>query len=131
MPVFIDDPDQAPDKPYLELVLKGSAAKPKLLFDRREVLLPVVPLNVESRCTFRIINDGYENLNLRYKVFGEEGGILIRLRFNEGINLGITKKRLRIDAIFTSAKPVSFTTRIEFYDESGKTYTLPISGTVT
>lgn len=32
--------------------------------------------------------------------------------------------------MFSSVKPVSFTTRIEFYDESGKTYTLPISGTV-
>lgn len=50
-------------------------------FDRREVLLPVVPLNVEAKCTFRIINDGYENLNLRYKVFGEEGNINVKLRF--------------------------------------------------
>jgi len=56
---------------------------------------------------------------------------LIRLKFNEGQNLGITKKRLRVDTMFTSPKPVSFTTRIEFYDESGKTYTLPISGTVS
>jgi hypothetical protein len=93
-------------------------------------LLPVVPLNIDSKCSFRVINDGYENLNLRYKVFGEEGGIAIRLKFHEGQNLGITKKRLRIEAMFNASKPVSFTTRIEFYDESGRTYTLPISGTV-
>lgn len=66
------------------MVLKGSAAQPKLSFDRREVLLPVVPLGVEARCTFRVLNDGYENLNLRYKVFGEEGNISVKLRFPEG-----------------------------------------------
>lgn len=41
----------------------------------------------------------------------------------------MSKKRLRVDALFSSPKPVSFTTKIEFYDELGKVYTIPVSGT--
>lgn len=59
-----------------------------------------MPLNVEASCTFRILNDGYENLNLRHKVYGEEGNINIHLRFPEGNNIGMSKKRLRVDALF-------------------------------
>lgn len=43
--------------------------------------------------------------------------------------MGITSNKLRVEAIFKSNKPVSFTTRCEFYDEGGKTYCIPISGT--
>lgn len=55
---------------------------------------------MEASCTFRILNDGYENLNLRHKVYGEEGNINIHLRFPEGNNIGMSKKRLRVDALF-------------------------------
>lgn len=99
------------------------------MFDRREILLPPVPTNIEARCTFRILNDGYENLNLRHKVFGEEGNINVKLKFPEGNNIGMSKKRLRVNAIFSSIKPISFTTKIEFYDEMGKVYPIPVSGT--
>jgi hypothetical protein len=64
--------------------MKGSAARPKLLFDRREVLLPVVPLGIESRCTFRVLNDGYENLNLRYRIIGDDININLKLVFPNG-----------------------------------------------
>ena len=50
-------------KPYCEITLKGEGAYPRILFDRGEVILPIVPLGVESRCSFRIINDGYQSLN--------------------------------------------------------------------
>lgn len=89
----------------------------------------MAPLNVEVSCSFRILNDGYENLALRHKVFGEEGNINVKLRFPEGHILGMSKKRLRVDAVFQSSRTISFTTKIEFYDESGKVYTLPVSGT--
>ncbi|CAD8092149.1 unnamed protein product [Paramecium primaurelia] len=125
IPVYIDSQESC----YLELILKGKAAQPKILFDRREVLLPPVPLNIESKCSFKILNDGYENLNLRHKVFGEEGNINVKLRFPEGVSVGMSKKRLRVDALFQSQKSVSFTTKIEFYDEMGKVYTIPVSGT--
>lgn len=78
---------------------------------------------------FRILNDGYENLTLRHKVFGEEGNINVKLKFPEGNNVSMSKKRIRVEALFQSLRPLSFTTKIEFYDESGKVYTLPVSGT--
>ena len=53
-------------KPYMTVEIKGQGAFPRLIFDRREIILPVVPLGIPSRCIFRIYNDGYENLNLKY-----------------------------------------------------------------
>ena len=52
------------NKPYMNIILKGTAALPRLLFDRREVILPPVPLNIESKAIFRIINDGYEIIKI-------------------------------------------------------------------
>jgi len=52
----------------MDLQFKGEGAFPRLLFDRKEVILPVVPLGVQAKCVFRVINDGYENLNLKYKI---------------------------------------------------------------
>ena len=40
----------------------------------------------------------------------------------EGKNLGITKNRLKIEAYFKNNRPLSFTTKIEFYDETGRIY---------
>ncbi len=103
-------------------MLTGVAANPKLLFDRREILLPPVPLNIESKLQFRIINDGYENLNIEERVLDELGNINIRIHFPEGKNIGLTKNRVKVDAIFSSAKPISFTTKLEFNDDSGHFY---------
>ena len=55
-------------KPYQELTFKGQGAFPRLVFDRKEVILPIVPLDIQSRCVFRILNDGYENLNIKYDI---------------------------------------------------------------
>ena len=77
----------------MEVKFKGEGAYPRLTFDRREILLPVVPLDIEARCSFRIINDGYENLTLKYKLPGESSAIPIELHFPEGLNLGITKNK--------------------------------------
>lgn len=52
----------------MSIELKGSGAIPRLLFDRREIILPIVPLNVYSRCMFRVMNEGYDNLNLKFNL---------------------------------------------------------------
>ena len=56
--------DKQNTKPLMDVFLKGQGSHPRILFDRKEVILPVVPLNVQSRCLFRVINYGYENLTL-------------------------------------------------------------------
>ena len=63
VPLYLDGDTS---KPYKEIVLRGEGAYPKMLFDRKEIILPIVPLGIPSRSTFNLINDGYENLNLRY-----------------------------------------------------------------
>lgn len=77
--------------PYMDIVLKGEGAYPRLLFDRKEVILPVVPLEVESKCIFRVINDGYENLNLKHKILQDISKIDVDINFPDGKNLGITR----------------------------------------
>ena len=34
------------DKPYLVIELKGEGTEPKLFFDRWEIILPIVPLEL-------------------------------------------------------------------------------------
>lgn len=70
LPLYLND-DRL--KPKAEIILKGESAFPRILFDRREVILPVVPCNVESKCTFRIINDGYQSANLSANICDDFG----------------------------------------------------------
>jgi hypothetical protein len=64
----VDDPDISSTSPYVDIILKGEGLFPRLLFDRKEIILPVVPLNIESSCIYRLINDGYDNLNIKYHI---------------------------------------------------------------
>ena len=90
IPFYIDN-DQS--NSYADIILKGQGDFPRLLFERREIIIPVVPLDIESRCVFKIINDGYENLTLKYEVFSDIGKLPIRLEFPEGRTLGVTKPK--------------------------------------
>lgn len=51
------------------------------------------------------------------------------LNWIDGKNLGITRHRIRVEAIFSCKKPLSFTTRIEFIDDTDRVYPIHISGT--
>jgi hypothetical protein len=42
--------DNNRSKVHMKIKLKGEGIFPKITFDRREVILPVVPCNVVSRC---------------------------------------------------------------------------------
>jgi len=129
VPFYLDN-DMS--RPYGTLTLKGLGDFPKLLFDRKEIILPVVPTDIEARCTFKIINDGYENLNLKYEIANDVGNLgkdLFRLEFPEGKNLGVTKPKLRVDAVFKSKKPLSFTVELNFIDDGKHVYRIRVSGT--
>ena len=84
-------------KAYMTVEIKGQGAFPRLIFDRREIILPVVPLRIASRCIFRIYNDGYENLNIKYQLPQEEvRHYQLEVLFIEGTNLGITKNKFLV-----------------------------------
>jgi len=83
---------------------------------------------MEARATFKIINDGYENLNLEVNIPQELGHVPLTLDFPEGTHLGVTKQKLKVEAIFISDKPMSFTREVEF-KEGKRTYKIFVSGT--
>jgi hypothetical protein len=126
VPLYLDG---EVDKPYLIIELKGEGTEPKIFFDRREIILPVVPLGMESRATFLVCHNGYENLELDPKIASEVGKLPIEWNFPDGNNLGVTKQKLKIEAKFSNSKPLSFTTHFDFYDDEGNKFSIPISGT--
>jgi len=81
--------------------------------------MPVVPLNIKSRAIFKVINDGYENLNLdkKIRVMEELGNVKMDVKFLDGKTLGIGKNKLKIECSFSNNRPLSFTTRLEFSDD--------------
>ena len=126
VPIYIENDFS---KPYLVLELKGEGTEPKIFFDRREIIMPPVPLGIPARATFLVCHNGYENLELNEKIVSEVGKLPITLNYPDGKNLGVTKQKLKVEAIFVSKKPLSFTTHIDFYDDEGNKFSIPISGT--
>ena len=126
VPFYIDNDHT---KPYTNLILKGYGDYPNLFFERKEVILPVVPLDIESRCQFKIVNDGYENLQLKYEIVNDVGTLPLRLEFPEGKTLGVTNPKLKVDVVFKSAKPLSITTEVHFIDNNKKIYRIRLSAT--
>jgi len=41
----------------------------------------------------------------------------LEVNYIDGKNLGVTKPKLRIEIAFKSKRPISFTTKLEFYDD--------------
>ena len=126
VPLYLDG---EADKPYLVIELKGEGTDPKIFFDRREIILPVVPLGIQSKATFLVCHNGYENLELDPKIASEVGKLPIDWNFPDGNNLGVTKQKLKVEAMFSNSKPLSFTTHFDFYDDEGNKFSIPISGT--
>jgi hypothetical protein len=124
LPLYLE----SENKPYSEIILKGEGAIPRILFDRREIVLPIVPLGIESKCTFRIINDGYQSLNLKAVISPELGPIPLTINYPEGNTLGINNAKIKVEVVFLAKKPLSFTTKLEFEDDNKK-YPIFISGT--
>ena len=62
-------------------MLKGEGAYPRLLFDRKEVILPIVPLGFKAETVFRIISDGYDNVNIEAEIPQDLGKVALTLDF--------------------------------------------------
>jgi hypothetical protein len=58
VPLFLDGEKTTP---YLVIEFRGEGADAKIFFDRREIILPPVPLDIESKATFMVCHNGYEN----------------------------------------------------------------------
>ena len=70
--------------------MKGVGANPRILFDRKYIILPIVPLGCVSKTAFKILNDGYENLNLNYLIDNKVDDVELIIKL-ESDQLGVTK----------------------------------------
>jgi hypothetical protein len=105
--------------PIISIEISGSGRQPRLLFDRLHLILPAVPLNITSVGTFSVLNDGYDNLDLRYKLPADHKMLPLELEFPEGTLIGIAKSSIPVILRFHASKPTSFTAHIEFLDQDG------------
>lgn len=107
LPVYINA-DKETKK--AEIFITGEGDNPKLLFDRRQIILPVVPVGMESRCSFRILNDGYKSVSVKEFLPDDFSVIPIRLEYPSGNRLGLKMTRIKVDVVFRPTRAISFTT---------------------
>jgi len=108
LPLYITSSKVKEQLKYVDVVLKGVSCLPMLYFNKREVIMPVVPLDIETTSSFRVLNDGYENCNLKCQFLDDVANIGVKVTFPEGLNIGITKQKIRIDLAWKFSKPMSF-----------------------
>ena len=117
---------------YKTLRLEGEGLIPRIYIDKRELILPIVPLGIESSIKFKIKNEGYENEEIKaeFEIY-QQGVLPIKFNFLENNNIiGYSKTELKCEVKLLSSKPISFTTKLIFYDTEGKQYPIMVSGTV-
>eukprot|EP00798_Chlamydomonas_sp_ICE-L_P019407 gene19407-26065_t len=117
VPIYLNGDRSAP---YLQIEVFGIGQDSRLSFD--------VPLGITSTATFYILNRGFDNLDLTYRLPADSGHVPLSIDFPEGNLIGIAKGRLPVTVSFCSAKPLSFTAKIDFIDEMGRRFSIPISG---
>jgi hypothetical protein len=103
----------------LTLEFCGTGRHPRLVFDCSHVVLPAVPLGVYSSRTFRVVNDGYDNLDIQFRLPADTQNVPLELKFPEGTMVGIAKASVPAVVLFKASRPTSFTANIEFMDEDG------------
>ena len=111
--------------------LEGEGLFPRLYFDKRELILPIVPLGWESSIKFKVKNEGYENeeINAEFESY-PQGALPLKLIWTDNThNIGLMKNELKCEIKFMSLKPITFTTRLIFYDKEGKQFPIQVAGT--
>ncbi|KAJ4455694.1 putative flagellar associated protein [Paratrimastix pyriformis] len=116
------------EHPYTTLRLQGLGIAPMLIFEPREVILPLVPLGVVSKATFTISNVGYDNLDLKYRLPADTQVVPLALNFPEGTTLSINKPKITVEVSFNSKKSMAFSALIDFFDHNATRFSLPVTG---
>jgi hypothetical protein len=123
---FVDDEKVIPKA---VITLKGESAFPKILFDRHEILFPIVPLNVESKVQCYLYNDGYQSVNLKGHIIETFQHFPIKVEFPDGPSLNSKRHKVKVELSFTAKTPISFTTQLFIEDDQKNSYWTYISGT--
>jgi len=56
--------------------------------------MPIVPLNIEAKSKLTIINQGYDNIELKSRFNCDTNLIKIKVEWPDGNQLGITKQKI-------------------------------------
>jgi hypothetical protein len=104
----------------LDIHLRGSGRRPRLLFNTPHIVLPAVPLGIASHAEFSIINDGYDNVDLRHRLPADAEHLPLQLKFPQGTMIGIARTSIPVIVCFQACKASSFTAVIEFLDHDGE-----------
>ena len=115
---------------YLSFEVFGEGVFPRLDFDTREVVLPPTPLGITTTQRFHIINKGYANEKVTHVLPKDNEKIAITVSYPEGDHIGEFKPSLPVDVSFVASSPISFTAAIDFLDQEGNRFCVPVSGVV-
>ena len=126
LPLYVDDERSAPKA---LISLRGESSFPRILFDRREIIMPTVPLGVESKVTFYVYNDGYQTVSLKAHFIETFQHFPIKIDFPEGPGLNSKKQKLKVELAFVAKNPLSFTTQLFVEDDQKTSYPIFVSGT--
>ena len=117
------------ERPYLHLVLSGTAALPRLSFDVPAVNLLAVPLGHTARASFHVINEGYDNLQIQHRLPIDSSHMPVDVAFPEGTLVGVSRQRLMLAVAFTAKKPTAFTAPIDLVDTDGNCFSINVTCT--
>lgn len=92
------------------------------------MVIPAVPLGQRAEAVFYLLNDGFDNLEVSYRLPADSSRVPFTIELPEGNLIGIARERLPVLVSFTSKKPLGFTARLDFLDSEGKSYGVNISG---
>ena len=124
--VFLDGVTSG--KPYISTSICGSGTHPKLTFDLEEVNFGEAPVGVTITRTVVVRNDGYEHLELEYRLPDEMQAVPVQLSFPQGNILSLQQAEIPVVLSFKPTKSFSFSTSIHFVDSHGHSFSLPIKG---
>ncbi|KAG8346440.1 hypothetical protein TRVL_02733 [Trypanosoma vivax] len=117
--------DEEQEQQCADLRVSGSAARPRLLCNKENLVFPAIPLNVSVRETIYITNDGFDSIEVFYNAV-EPGPLTVT--FPRGSYMRL-HGRIPVEIVFSSSRPVSFASSITFTSNRGETLTLPFKGT--
>ena len=102
-------------EPVNEIILRGECMEPKLLFNMKEVILPVVPVGFRSWNMFKIVNFGYTYQRLTWKLDNIDN-LKLKIEFLDELRVDVHKKEVLVKVNFSSDFPISFTKKLTFFD---------------
>lgn len=101
--------EQATQKPCASFAVLGIATRARLVVEKPFLIFPAVPLGITVRDVVHIFNDGFDSIQLEYR---GESGPLVQVHFPKGQLLTSKTRRLPVEILFSSVKPVTLLSSI-------------------